>query len=147
MATMGFEMNKDQLFTDIDTLFNEYVYNISDEDRFTLIMEYQVRHLSKISDAGKSQSRSSIARTAMYELGDAIKRWKRNKSKNQLFKLVNIFSINCTEFAFDIWSSDEKLAWWAILSEKDVLIKNSDWYLRTMPESRWILEYIENKQG
>ena len=135
--------DKEQLFSSLNKAFQEYDFSISDADRFMLLAEYQIKHLSNISKNNNEQTRVALARTSIYEIDTALKRWKRNKSKNQLFKLVNLFVITCEYYAFDKWSGEEKLAWQEISSEKDTILNNEDWYIRTIPESKWVIKYFK----
>ena len=135
--------NKEQLFNKLNEAFDYYDFSISDADRFMLILEYQAKHLSNISKNNNEQTRVALDRTSIYEMGTALKRWRRGKSKNQLFKLVNLFVITCEYYAFDKWSGEEKLAWQEISSEKDTILNNEDWYIRTIPESKWVIKYFK----
>ena len=134
---------EEQLFKALDVVFLDYNYNISDADRFALLLKYQQLHLSKISDNNNTKATMALSRTSMYEITDAIKRWKRNKSKNQLFKLVNLFSIACESYDFDVWSGELKYVWQILLTNKSSIIENESWYIRTIPESLWIIEYLK----
>lgn len=137
-------MIRKKLFENIDEVFRRYEFNISDADRFALLLHYQAKYLTNISNNNNERTRAALARTSMYELGEVLKRWKKNKSKNQLFKLVNMFAITCEEYAVDSWSCLEIVVWGVIVSQKDIIVNNKDWYLRVIPESKWLIEKLED---
>ena len=140
-------MDKQQLHHKLNNLFSEYKFNISDADKFKLILEYQATQLENISINNNDKSRVAIARTSMYEISYILARYKKNKSKQQLFRLVNIFSLTCKHYAYDRWDREEVEIWSIILNNGELIIGNSKWYERVIPESKWILDYLTEQSN
>lgn len=138
-------MNKDQLFYNFTQLLNEYSYSMTDAEAFLLLNEYQSTRVHNIHSTNTERSRVAMARTAMYELGDSMKRFKRNKSKPQLFRLINMFCLTVTTYdQHERWSGEEKEVWDIILANKDKLLSNSKWYSDVIPEANWINTYLKD---
>jgi hypothetical protein len=81
----------------------------------------------------------------MYELQDAFKLAKSQK-KYQLHRLVNLFCLGITNFdQIEHSSTLEEDVFEFLLERSDDILENGDWYKRVIPNSKWLLNYLEFK--
>ena len=134
-----------ELFKQLDQVVMEHKGNINEAEFFRLISQYQLSRIDRIETVNNKQQQMALARTSMYDT-ELLKLFKRSTAKKQetlLFKLVNLLciannSLECVHRASD----DDKEVFEIILGYSDKLINNKDWYLRVIPESKWLINHI-----
>jgi hypothetical protein len=145
---MGNKMNREQLFKAFDNLLSEYSfeYSLSTSEKFKLLNEYQNQLASDIDKSNNRQLVQDASRTSMYELSDALKLAK-TKKKYKLHRLVNLFCLGITNFDQIKHASPlEGEVFEFLLERSDVILEHKDWYNRVIPNSSWLLNYLEFKK-
>lgn len=142
-------MNK-MIFDEISLLLAKHGYT-DDRDVFKVLLEYQSQRLNDLETAVKDQQYKALRRTAMYSEQDMVFKWAQmaesTKTKN-LFKAINLLCLAYSDLNDNLF--DEKSAYHGIfkyaVENKEKILDQREWYLNTMPESQWLIEYLEQKQ-
>lgn len=135
------------LFAEFDNLLSIYGVNKA-QDIFRLLNEYQNYRLDNIEKANNENNRIALQRTLDYQAIDlsySYKKAKTEKAKDKiLFKIVNNFVLQIPELRYKNWSDWTSESYNICVSYKDAILKNKEWYLQIIPESKWLIEHLEN---
>ena len=128
---------KDQLFKNLDSLISEYGYTKAN-DIFRLLNEYQNYRLSDIENSNNEKHRVALSRTLLYSDIEILEKYRKTKSektqKGLLIKIVNSFCLQIPELKYKDYSGATKEMYDIIITFKDKIIENEEWYLRVIPE-------------
>lgn len=140
-------MSNTDLFKALDKVIFDYKDRLNPAEFFRLISEYQLSRIDKIEESNNKQQRVALFRTSMYDTTtlEAYKKTTSEKKKlSMVFKLVNLLCIANSSLKAVESSAYDKEIFDIILSHKDKILGNKDWYLSVIPESKWLIEYMEN---
>lgn len=139
---------KTELFKNLDKVIAEYYGRLRGAEFFKLVSEYQISRLNQIEEFEITRQEQALYRTAMYntELLEAYKKTTSDKKKEKLvFKLVNLLCIaNSSLLAVERGCDHDREIFNIAIAYKEKIIGSKDWYLRVIPESKWLIEYLEN---
>lgn len=127
--------------------FDEILWDMGIYDNaeiFRTLNAYQNVRLDKIEKANNEKQRIALQRTLDYFDIDFIEKYRKSKNKEKLlFKLVNSFALQIPDLKYIDSSTYSKYMFEEIISFKDKILSNKEWYLRVIPETKWIVEYLE----
>lgn len=138
---------KERIFIELEKVFEEFDVR-KDADVFTLINEYQLKRLNNIQAVSNEKQRVSLFRT-LNQLDDIlIETYKKSKNKNQLLnRLVNSFCLQVPSLKYKDHSPNLSYMFTEIIKNKNKILDDIEWYLRQIPESKWLIEYFINEKG
>lgn len=140
--------NKESLFNKLDLAFYSLEYNLSSAETFRLLNEYQSTKLDNIEKSNNDKYRQALQLSLDYFDIDFITKYKRSKNKSKLlFKLVNSFVNQIDEAKHADFSLITKYYFDECIRNKDIILGNKKWYLRIIPQSKWLIEYLETYTG
>jgi hypothetical protein len=126
-----------------EILWDNEVYDSTEV--FRTLNAYQNARLDKIEKTNNKTERIALQRTLDYFDIDFIEKYRKSKNKEKLlFKLVNSFALQITELKHINNSTYSKYVFEEIISFKNKILSNKEWYLRVIPETKWIIDYLEN---
>lgn len=129
---------------------NELLYDLgitNDAEVFKLLNAYQNTRLENIQKASNEKQRVALMRTVDYYDTDIYTKWKKSKQSTKeklLFKFINNFVLQIPSIKYIDSTTYSKYCFNEICLFKDKILSNKSWYLRIIPESRWLIEYLEN---
>jgi hypothetical protein len=113
---------------------------------FKILTKYLSDKLENIEEANNKKQSRALVRTTMYLLPEYFKQFKKfpeKKKEKELFKLVNLLVIQVTRSQdISYFRVEEEIK--EITKYKNNILDNESWYLRFIPESKWLLEYLHN---
>lgn len=133
-------MTDKRVFLEFDrVLIENNVY--SPGEIFKLLNEYQISKLKDIEKANNDKHRVALHRTNDYSWPEALRKLQSNKTKkNFIFKVVNCLCISVGDYDSINVSGLAQESYDELLKYKDEILLNEKWYLRVIPESKWLLD-------
>lgn len=137
---------REKMFKEFDSILFEYSI-MNPEDIFRLLNEYQNSKLNGIEKANNDKNRFALQRTIDYYDIELMDKWKRTKSeeskKKLIFKIVNnlccyidsVENVNCSNITKEQFN--------ICIQYKDYILQKEDWYIKIIPESKWLLDYLK----
>ena len=135
------QSEKDQIFKVWDNvLVNHHVTR--PEIAMRLIVEYQLTKLFNIEKANNEQQRVALYRTLNYT-ERSIEDLKKGK-KDSLSRVINFLCLHVhnSNMIKEFYRGDEIMT--ELNKWKSTILEQRDWYLRTIPESKWLMEYLDD---
>lgn len=114
------------------------------QDIFKLLNDYQNTKLDNIEKANNESNRIALQRSLNYFDLDFTPRFKKFKKKEEhIFKIVNSLVLEIpSEFYKDI-CLNTRYKFDQAVEHKETILKQKNWYLSTIPESEWLIKYLE----
>lgn len=141
--------NKEKMFIEISNILNHYGY-IEPQDIFRVINDFQNSKLNDIEKANTNEHKQALFRTLLYTNDYLIKAYTKSTSvknkKSILFKIVNNFVIQVPEYKYKDHCVEYTDMFNIIIEPQNIesILKSEDWYLRTIPESKWLIDMMKN---
>lgn len=116
-------------------------------EKFRMLNEYQNLLADRIEQSNNQQMRKAMGRTALYELNEVFQDTKNleklKKWDHKYHRLVNMFCIDITNLdMLEQATPLDKKVYTYLMSKKEYILENSDWYYRVIPESIWLLKHM-----
>lgn len=131
----------------LDELFCETYGNLNEADIFKILNQYQSKRLDNIEKVANKTKDAAIQRTLLYLSHEVLEKYKKSKSeKNKekmVFKLVNNLVLYISDVKYIDYSLEIRETFDIILKHKEKILQSEDWYLRVIPESKWLLEHLK----
>lgn len=136
-----------ELFKKLDQIIFDEKGRLNSADFFRLLSEYQLTRINDIENSRNEQQRIALCRTAMYDT-DTLSAFKKTtsakKKQGMVFKLVNLLCIYNDNLSAVHASSDHDKELFSIAVDyHEKILQSREWYLRTIPESKWLIEHLE----
>lgn len=145
MKTLSVETIK-SLYKDFDKLLYEYDI-IEAQDIFRILNAYQSSKLDNIENANNETHRVALGRTVLYHNTDVIDQFNKTKSlkkkEQMIIKIVNLFVLDIPEEKYIYVSGISTRMYNIIVAYKDSILKSESWYLRVVPESKWLISHLK----
>jgi len=114
--------------------------------QFNMLIDIQKELVADIEKANSEKQRAALARTSMYQLSEAQNKLVRSKLKDKsklLFRVVNLYVIVIDSYECSQINLVDRETLNILETHKNTILANRSWYLKVIPESKWLIEYLQ----